>query len=376
MPDGASEYGMDCGATDLLAEHGAQPSTKNGNRDRDADHCEEWYDGEGEGEDNEDMEEEFREADDEEDVIGSGPQPSEPASPAAGANTVPRGGPGKVHSTIAKWLYTDYKDMCERLKNEMRRNISGKPNCYDGGQFIINPPAPIFEASRRYQLSPQIFQRPRYFVWLPHLFHRIPCPSCKLAGRTRKDGGAVMLCLLSWPRMPRRVTDIEANIFIIGQRYYCGDERCRRTYQSWSKAILDAIPQSLATHFTYSLTFRSGLTDRLVALLRSCFQRGMGPSPFAEMIRTFHIRRYELLHIQYLEMVKTRAQFATTGILALHRPFGTWADVDGYAGFVPSQSYFRAFYDALIEKHAPEIDQHMAMLPADILSIDHSFKVD
>jgi len=102
----------------------------------------------------------------------------------------------------------------------------------------------------------------------------------------------------------------------------------------------------------------------------------MGPSPFAKMIRTFHIRQYELLHVQYLEMVKTRAQFATTGILALHKPFGTWADVEGYAGFVPSPSYFRAFYDTLIETHAPEIDQHMAMLPADILSIDHSFKVN
>jgi hypothetical protein len=29
----------------------------------------------------------------------------------------------------------------------------------------------------------------------------------------------------------------------------------------------------------------------------------------------------------------------------------------------------------MIERHAPEIDQHMAMLPARILQHDHSFKV-
>ena len=74
-------------------------------------------------------------------------------------------------------------------------------------------------------------------------------------------------------------------------------------------------------------------------------------------------------------MVKMRAQFSATGILALHKPFRTWGDVEGYAGFVPSHRYFCAFYNTLIERHAPEIDQHMAMLPADILCIDHSFKV-
>ena len=58
-----------------------------------------------------------------------------------------------------------------------------------------------------------------------------------------------------------------------------------------------------------------------------------------------------------------------------HKPFGKWADTDGYAGFVPSYTYFRGFYDAMIEKHAAEIDQHMAMLPARIICIDHSHKV-
>jgi hypothetical protein len=93
------------------------------------------------------------------------------------------------------------------------------------------------------------------------------------------------------------------------------------------------------------------------------------------MIKTFHVRYYEQLQVQYLEMVLMCAHASATGLLALHQPFSVWGDSDGYAGFVPSHRYFRSFYDSLIEKHASEIDQHMAMLPARILCIDHSFKI-
>jgi hypothetical protein len=288
-------------------------------------------------------------------------------------NPMRRGGPGKARSTMPTWLRENYNDTCEQLRNEMHRNASKRPSCYDAGQFIMYPPAPVF-TSHRHQLLPKLFYQPHYFVWLPHLFHRIPCPSCKDAGR-KKDGGPVFLRVKGWPRMPRRVFDIEYNIFIIGQRYVCGDNNCRRTYQSWASSILNIIPPPLAAHFTHQLTFRSGLTDRLAALLRSCFQRGQGPSPFTNMIRMFHIRRYEQLYVQYLEMAKTRRSAVAAKLLPLHHHFGTWADVNGYADAVPSHTYFRGFYDTFIEKHASEMDQHMAMLPARILCNDHSFKV-
>ncbi|KAK0451981.1 uncharacterized protein EV420DRAFT_1645916 [Desarmillaria tabescens] len=62
-------------------------------------------------------------------------------------------------------------------------------------------------------------------------------------------------------------------------------------------------------------------------------------------------------------------------MLVKHKPFRMWNDIQGYAGFVPSHNYFTGFYNMLIEKHARELDQHMAMLPAHILCIDHSHKV-
>ena len=175
--------------------------------------------------------------------------------------------------------------------------------------------------------------------------------------------------------MPQRVVGVESNVYIIGQRYYCGDAQCKKTYHSWLPAILDVIPPYIASEFRFHLTYQSGLTDDLVALLHSCFQRGLGPSPFTEMIRRLHICQYEQLHISYLEMVKSRSVAVSNGFLSKHLPFGAWNNVDGYAGFVPSHTYFCYFYDMLIEKHATKIDQHMAMLSAWVLCIDHSFKV-
>jgi hypothetical protein len=48
-----------------------------------------------------------------------------------------------------------------------------------------------------------------------------------------KKGSTVFLSLLSWPRLPHRIVDIDRNIFVIGYPYYCGHEVCGTTYQSW-----------------------------------------------------------------------------------------------------------------------------------------------
>jgi hypothetical protein len=62
-------------------------------------------------------------------------------------------------------------------------------------------------------------------------------------------------------------------------------------------------------------------------------------------------------------------------LLAKSKPFGLFNDCDGYAGFTPGAHYFRNFYVNFMASHALEIDQHMSMLSARILEIDHSFKV-
>jgi hypothetical protein len=194
------------------------------------------------------------------------------------------GGPGKPRSPLPTWLCANYDDMCERLKREMSTNQSRQPSCYDAGCFIEEPPAPMFCPTNQTQLAPSMFYLPRYFICLPHLFHQIPCPSCKSASHRTSTGEVIYLHVLSWPRMPRRVINIDSHTYLIGQHYYCGDLRCKKTYHSWSQSILDALPCSLVSHFPFHLTFHSGLTDQLAVLIRSSFGHALGPAPFAEMI--------------------------------------------------------------------------------------------
>jgi hypothetical protein len=291
-----------------------------------------------------------------------------------GSNPMRRGGPGKFRSSILTWLRASYTDTCERLKSEMTKNRSGWPSCYDASHFVEDPPAPIFN-THQVQTSPSMFYLPRYFVWLPHLFHCIPCPLCKSARCMTHKGDIIYLQILSWPQMPRRVIDVDSHTYIIGHRYYCGDQRCGRTFQSWSQSILNVLPPSLASQFPFHLTYRSGLTDQLAALVWSSFGRGLGPTPFAEMIRTLHLHRFELSHVQYLQTVELLLPYVSSGFVAVHEPFSAWDDPDGYAGFVPANMYFRGFYDSLIERHSTQIDQKMAMNSLHKASIDHSHKV-
>ncbi|KAG6877083.1 hypothetical protein C0992_010900, partial [Termitomyces sp. T32_za158] len=112
---------------------------------------------------------------------------------------------------------------------------------------------------------------------------------------------------------------------------------------------------------------KNGLTDQVVSFMRMCFQHGIGPNPFAEMIRTQHIRRHGQLHVQYLETILIRSQSTVGHFLSKFRPFGLFDDINGYAGFVPSPAYFRQFYVQFIASHAAEMDQHMAMLSAEVI---------
>lgn len=171
----------------------------------------------------------------------------EHASSANGTKTkVPR-------ATMPTWLADEYADARTRLDSEITK--TGRPVCYKSGQFTMTAPPLVFSRVVPFEIEPQDFYRPRFFVWLPHLFQRIPCPNCKDANRRSKRGQPVMLRVLGWPQQPRRVVDLEHLVFIIGHRYYCGHEECKKTFQSWSPAILQAIPPPLAALFPFHLTY-------------------------------------------------------------------------------------------------------------------------
>lgn len=134
------------------------------------------------------------------------------------------------------------------------------------------------------------------------------------------------------------------------------------------------MPKSLAVEFPVVLTHRSALSKPILALERALFQKGLGSSQFCEIIKTLHLRHFDQLHLQYLDMIYDN-QNSNPWKNQIFRPFSQFADSQGYAGYVPSSRWFRDFYDQFIESHLPRINQYSAMLSARICAIDHSHKI-
>ncbi|OBZ66476.1 hypothetical protein A0H81_13622 [Grifola frondosa] len=311
--------------------------------------------------------------DDEETTMAAAQASSYPITISAQDN---ESGASRERSALPRWLMNDYENTRERLASEMRNNASRRPTCYDRGSYTDGSACAFLFADRKFQPTPEDFYRPIYFVWLPHvLVGRIPCPNCVSASRVSKGAQPVYLRCHGWSKAPRRVVDLERCIWIIGYRYYCPHPECKKSYQSWSPALLAALPRALSLDFDHHLTYRNGITEPLMAFMRTLYHRGVGPVPLAQIIRSFHIRYYERLHLQYVEMVYARQNSAFAHLLPKFKAFGSFDDRDGYAGYTPSARYFRDVYVNFMASHASEMDQYTAMLPAKLLQVDHTFKI-
>lgn len=280
-------------------------------------------------------------------------------------------------SSMPTWLKNNYLRVRERLVKEMTRNASRKPTCYDRQTFYDGAENCFLAAQSSYDGSAAgIFHQPRYFIWLPHLLvNRIPCPACREARRSGTKSAVVYLQKHGFVDSPRRVVDINRNIFIIGYCYWCGHKDCRRNYQSWSPSILSVLPGAVSDQFTFWLTYRAGLSDQLAALLRESFRGGIGSCVFATMVRALHYCRFDHLRCQFLEMVAAHSVGSLGDCWTSKCPFGEFSDRDGYAGYVPSAGYFGRFFDMMVETDAPKLQQVICSRPATILKHDHSFKV-
>lgn len=257
------------------------------------------------------------------------------------------------------------------VRRQLRQEIKnhGYPSSYLRGSLSIDPPNPLFVVGQIIQPTPHAFYKARFDVWIPHLLtkSKLPCPSCHRNGHSPP----VMLQQKGFATHVRRIVDIDRVIYLLGYRYACGT--CKTSITSYHPDLLDLLPPIVRLQFTHHLTRRTGITDRLATLLRSCFQHAMGPGPFGKMIQGFHHRRYEQLHLQYLELVKERRTFSN--FLAKCEPFSEFGDRSGYCGYVPGSEYFKRFYIDFSNRVADEVDQHRRLLPVRILSIDQSFKV-
>ncbi|KAJ7442111.1 hypothetical protein B0H11DRAFT_1932613 [Mycena galericulata] len=107
------------------------------------------------------------------------------------------------------------------------------------------------------------------------------------------------------------------------------------------------------------------------------YQRsGMGAKQFADALRVRHLENYDKLQLSHLSRI-ARGKTMQAWLEKKFESFLPFADRSsrGYHGFVPSSQWLRDLFDKFMELHSQDFDQAMALLPALICAIDHSFKI-
>ncbi len=271
---------------------------------------------------------------------------------------------------LPPWLMDAFR---AHLEESRERGPDKLPALYRTGTFWFPQRSSYFLLRSRLP-TPQLQYNPRFFLWDPLSLYNIPCPSCKTC--LSRNGP------ISYPR---RVVDLDSAFWIIGYRYRCSVCRNPRTnkvgtvtFRSWDSRILSALPPDLRAEFPARLSRRSGISNQIFHLMRSCFQNGMGAKQFSDALRVQHLRHYDHIHLQYLQHLYGRRSIS--GSLTGPQTFPAFLPFDdispdGYRGFVPGALWLRDMYDNFMEEHTADIDQHTAMLSAEVCAIDHSHKV-
>ncbi len=285
-----------------------------------------------------------------------------------GANTTRT---GSTRRPLPEWLMSLFNH--KLAESERREN--GLPPLYYHHQSFWFPRVSTFFLLKHTTCTPAEFFNPQFFLWYPISLCKqsgIPCPNCKTP--LQRHGPI---------HRPRRCIGMESPFWIIGYRYRCS--QCRHphsqkntvTFCSWDSRILSVLPRALALEFPAILSHRSGLSKETFGVMRTCFQNGMGPKQFSDALLVQHLRRYDMLHLQYLHSVIVQNTVITRLFDRTFKAFPPFDDtsINGYNGFIPSAQWLRDTYDQFVESHQHELNQHTALLTANICAIDHSHKV-
>ena len=269
---------------------------------------------------------------------------------------------------LPNWLLKPFK---ARVAESSSRNARGLPPLYAHHQTFWFPRPSTFFLLRK-QPTPQELFSPQFFLWDPDALcpKGIPCPNCQ-----------TMLQRHQVISRPRRCVDTNHTFWIIGYRYRCRkcvhpkSKKLTVTFRSWDSRILAMLPPALAAEFPAHLSHRSGISTTLFAWMRTCFNYGMGSKQFSDGLRMQHLLQYDTLELQYLEHLATNS--LDDWLQHKYHAFPQFNDTSpiGPHLYTPSATMCRNLYDNFIDAHRDEINQHTAMLTANICAIDHSHKV-
>ncbi|KAG2225627.1 hypothetical protein INT45_012099 [Circinella minor] len=122
----------------------------------------------------------------------------------------------------------------------------------------------------------------------------------------------------------------------------------------------------LSIEFPAILTHYCAISNNLINILRPCIQHGMGIANFHEMLQELHTKRHTILHMKYtlahLYCKETQQTLFESWNNSKNKnkyyELSTFDDdAQGYGGYIPSVTYFRLIYTAILDVLCPFMDK-------------------
>lgn len=255
----------------------------------------------------------------------------------------------------------------QKLKDDLKRELqdSRLPRCYRQGTWWQRRPDRFFRMEPHFNptQSPDVFCELDAFVWLPHCFADVECPSCGAkASRSRP------IC--------RKVRDLRKDFLLLGYRYECPQPRSicdLSSFAGWDDRIISKLPLSLRNSFPALTTHKSALSTGVTSLLRPLIYNGHGPGPTSALFRELKTEEYDKERQCYLECRRSRGMLFSPQ--QPFRDFPNFNDPKTYAGVVPSAHLLTIQYCRLMAELTPVIDTRTSLCSQSQLQGDHSHKV-
>ncbi|KAG2224166.1 hypothetical protein INT45_000181 [Circinella minor] len=213
----------------------------------------------------------------------------------------------------------------EYLLKIKKKITNNKIMLYNKHKFWIEPESPYFCFCGRQKFDPALLYRPRIFVRAPDKLVDIFCQAPNYGDKLHSDS-------FNCDLIARRIVDIDSE-------------------------LVDSLLYYIQSIFPAILTHRGGISTQLADLLRPCFQNAMGLERLHDLLQELDHLRYSRLQLTYLTSIDYQQQHASqlsffggSGANQSHPSFSNFDVPLGYAGYVPSATYLRMIYTAIMDQ--------------------------
>lgn len=207
-------------------------------------------------------------------------------------------------------------------------------------------------------------------VWLPDIeFKYMPhCPTC-----SNNDRVGVHCYGEGNKTISRSVISVSTNYCLLTRRYIC--HRCEKetgqfTFRGYNFNSVNLLPKCHMLEFPAFLTKNCAMDWSLLDLMRPCFDNGMRPLAFRDMIHELHSKDYEKLALLH-DFKNDRNLITET---KYDMPFSNFGDKMFYNGYVPGANWFRSVYILFHRTIRDHLDKEVKKRGAQIIYIDTHYK--